>query len=107
MFMYVMSIATVAALINWIMILITQMKFRKAIGFKKEMSLTFKMPWYPYSNIVAIIYFALIGAVMTTMADFQIAIFLAPFWVLLIYIGYRLKRKTPTLLVSPGATEPE
>lgn len=107
MFMYVMSIATVAALINWIMILITQMKFRKAIGLEKEMALTFKMPWYPYSNIVAIIYFALIGAVMMTMADFQVAIFLAPFWILLIYIGYRLKRKTPIVPTTPPETEPE
>jgi amino acid transporter, AAT family len=93
-FGYVMSIATVAALINWILILITQMKFRRHIGPEQVAKLTYKMPFFPYTNYIGIAYFVMIALVMMTMDDFRIAIYLAPVWLLFIYVGYKCKRKT-------------
>ena len=90
-FGYIMAIATVAALINWIMILVTQMKFRQHLGEAAVGKLSYRMPFYPYANYLAIAYFLLIAVVMTTMDDFRIAILIAPVWLLLIYAGYRCK----------------
>ena len=92
-FGYVMSIATAAALINWIMILFTQIRFRRHIGEAAAAKLSYRMPFFPYANYIAIAYFAMIGIVMFTMEDFRIAVSLAPVWMLLIYLGYRCKQK--------------
>lgn len=93
LFVYVMSVATIAALINWVMILITQMKFRKKIGSEAAEKLSYKMPFYPYTNYIAIAYFVMIAIVMTIMPDYRIAIFIAPVWLLIIYIGYQIKKR--------------
>lgn len=91
-FGYVMSIATAAALINWIMILVTHIRFRRYLGVEKAAKLTYKMPFFPYTNYIAIAYFAMIGLVMFTMEDFRIAACLAPVWLFAIYIGYKCKK---------------
>ncbi len=91
-FVYVMSIATIAALINWIMILVTQMKFRKFLGEDKVKLLSYKMPLYPITNYLGIAYFLLIAFIMCIMPDYQIAVMIAPLWFIIVYVGYRIKK---------------
>lgn len=90
-FNYVMSIATIAALINWIMILYTQIKFRQRIGLKAK-KLSYKMPLFPLLNYAGIIYFLSIGITMAAMPDYRLAVYLCPIWLLCIYAGYRVKK---------------
>lgn len=93
LFVYVMSVATIAALINWIMILVTQIKFREKMGPEKTASLTYKMPFFPYTNYIGIAYFLMIAGAMVVMPDYRIAIMVAPVWLFIIFIGYRIKKK--------------
>lgn len=97
-FNYVMAIATVAALINWVMILITQIKFRQSLDKDKLARLTYRMPFYPYTNYIGILYFIMIGVVMLSLDEYRLAILIAPIWILLIYIGYKCKNKTVKVL---------
>ncbi|WP_196598774.1 amino acid permease [Pectinatus frisingensis] len=90
-FNYVMSIATIAALINWIMILYTQIKFRQKIGSRVN-DLSYKMPLFPWLNYAGIIYFLAIGITMAIMPDYRLAVYLCPIWLLIIYIGYKIKK---------------
>jgi len=90
-FNYVMSIATIAALINWIMILYTQIKFRKKIGINAD-KLTYKMPFFPVLNYIGIVFFLSIAITMVIMPDYRLAVYLCPIWIFIIYIGYRLKK---------------
>lgn len=90
-FMYVMSIATIAIIMNWILILITQNKFRKAIGPEEVEKLGFKMPFYPYSNYVTLIYLVAIAVLMAFIPGMRISLFLAPVWIIIIFIGYKIK----------------
>ena len=53
-FNILLAIATIAGIINWIFILITQMCFRK-----KTHTLHYKLPFFPATSIVAIIFFIL------------------------------------------------
>lgn len=94
LFNYFMSIATIGALINWIMILITHIKFRQKLGPERVAKLTYTLPGYPYVNYVGVAYFLVIAGAMMTMKDFRLADMIAPLWVLIIYIGYKLKGKT-------------
>jgi AAT family amino acid transporter len=90
-FMYVMSIATIAIIINWILILITQHKFHRIIGPEKCEKLGFKMPFYPYSNYITLVYLVMIVILMAFIPDMRISLFLAPVWIAIIFIGYKLK----------------
>lgn len=101
LFIYVMSVATIAALINWVMILVTQMKFREKIGPEGVEKLEYKMPFYPYTNYIAIAYFVMIGFVMTIMPDYRIAIFIAPVWLLIIYLGFQVKKRHMSKVTKP------
>lgn len=105
LFIYIMSVATIAALINWVMILITQIKFRKKIGTEKVAALGYKMLFYPYANYIAIAYFLMIAVAMCTMPDYRIAIMIAPIWLLMIFIGYHIKKKNSTLIENAVAND--
>lgn len=91
LFPYVMAVATIAAILNWLMIFYTQIKFRQHIGPDKVKDLKFKSPLFPFFNWLGIAYFLLVIAIMFTMDDFRVAVIIAPIWILLIYISYRIK----------------
>lgn len=90
-FMYVMSISILAIIINWIMILITQQSFRKKIGPDAVEKLQFKMPFYPYSNYITIVYLLMVVVLMGFLPNMRVSLFLAPIWILIIFIGYKIK----------------
>lgn len=85
-----LAIATIAAIINWIIILITQICFRKKI---KIDNIRYKMPLYPFTSIIAIIFFIIIIITMTHMKDMSLAVYIAPIWLILLSFGYWLKNK--------------
>ncbi|KLU61324.1 aromatic amino acid transport protein AroP [Peptococcaceae bacterium CEB3] len=88
-FMYLMSIATFAAVISWSVIVITSLKFRKA---KDATKLEFKTPGYPVTNYIALAFLALIVVLMSQIPDMRLALYVAPVWVLLLWIGFRIKK---------------
>lgn len=83
-----LAIATIAAIINWIIILTTQIYFRKKVG---ATSIKYKIPFYPISSIIAIIFFIIVIITMSQMKDMQLAIYIAPLWLLILSVGYWLK----------------
>ena len=80
-----LAIATVAAIINWLLIIFTHSAFRK----KKDIAtLSYKMPWYPIPSIIAIIFFVIVIIAMTNMPEMKLAIYIAPLWILILSIAY-------------------
>lgn len=100
-----LAIATLAAITNWIIILITQIVFRRKVG---AANIKYKMPLYPLTSIIAIIFFIIIIITMTQMKDMAMAIYIAPVWLLVLSIGYWLKNRitSPPRQAQP-ATPPE
>lgn len=49
------SAVTLIGVLAWLMILITQLRFRKKMGEASSQDLTFKMPFYPYGSYLAIL----------------------------------------------------
>ncbi len=88
-FNILLALATIAAIINWLTILITQLAFRR---HKQAKEIDYKMPLFPFSSIAAILFFVLIAGVMTQMPDMKMAIFIAPIWLLALSIAYALKK---------------
>jgi len=89
--MYLISIAVIAAIINWSMIIFTNLKFRKAKG-KAVDQLEFKTPLHPYSNYVAFAFLVMIVVLMTTMKDMKLAVYILPLWVFLLWVVFKIKK---------------
>lgn len=91
-FMYLMSVATMAAITNWIMILITQLKFRRT---KQESGqadkLAFKLPLYPISNYISLAFLVMVIVLMAYIPDMVYSLYIAPVWILILYIGYKIR----------------
>lgn len=92
-FTYIMSIATSAVLICWMLILITHLKFRQFLGKEGAAKLHYKMIGYPWTDYAGLLYFGMILLIMLSMPAFRHAVYLAPVWFLVIAIAYRMTRK--------------
>lgn len=99
-FMQVMAVATIAAVITWIMIVLVHMKFRKA---QREDALLFKAPLFPYINYLCVAFLAMIVVLMTQMPEMVTAVYILPVWLGLLYLGYRLKRRNDAALAGTPA----
>lgn len=88
-FNILLSIATIAAIINWITILVTHINFkRKFTGVSQ-----YPIFLYPLSSLIAIIFLVMVAGIMYFMPDFKLAIIIAPIWLCLLSIGYFIKTK--------------
>ncbi|MFJ8261078.1 amino acid permease [Rummeliibacillus sp. NPDC094406] len=92
-FLYISSVATVAVITSWTIILITQLKFRKLKTKKDIEKLVFKMPLYPVSSYLALAFLAFVVVLMGFIEDMRIALIVAPIWFLILYIGYKIKKR--------------
>jgi AAT family amino acid transporter len=90
-FLYVMSVALIAAIFNWAMVVITQLKFRKRIGPAEVAKLEFKMPFYPFANYAVLAFLAGVIVLMGFLPDFRYALYVGPLWVAILYAAYRIK----------------
>jgi len=90
-FMYLISVATLAAVISWIVIIIANLKFRVAKGADAD-KLEFKVPWYPFSNYFCLAFMIMIIGLMLQIEDMKLAVYIMPLWLLILWCGFKLKR---------------
>ena len=93
-FMYLVSIAVAAVLVSWFIIIVTHLKFRKAkarLGQDKD--LHFKSIGYPIINYLCIAFLIFIAFMMYQIPDTRNALYILPLWIIILAIGYMLKKK--------------
>lgn len=89
LFNVLLAIATIAAIINWLTILITHAYFRH-----KTRSVTAYAAFlYPFSSILAGIFLLGVASTMYFMPHMKLAILIAPIWLLVLSLGYLIKTK--------------
>lgn len=88
-FNVLLSIATIAAIINWITILVTHINFKRKFAGVSH----YPIFLYPLSSLIAIIFLVMVAGIMYFMPDFKLAIIIAPIWLCLLSIGYFIKTK--------------
>lgn len=91
-FMFISSVATVAVITSWTIILLTHLMFRQSKTKEEVKKLAFKMPLHPISNYLALLFLAFVIVLMAFMEGMKEALFVAPVWFLILFIGYRLKK---------------
>lgn len=102
-FNYLMSIATIAAFINWGMVVITEMKFRKAVAAGKGPgrlagltgqealdALRFKVPFARVTPYFVIAFQLMIVVLMCMSDSYFVAVIAGVIWVAVLLIAYQL-----------------
>jgi AAT family amino acid transporter len=90
-FLYLISVALIAGIFNWTMVVITQMKFRKRIGAAEVAKLGFRMPFFPVANYLVLAFLAGVVVLMGFLPDFRYALYVGPVWVAGLYVAFRIK----------------
>ena len=94
-FMYLMTIATCAAVISWVVICITHLKFR-ALCAAQHKDTRFKALLYPVANYLCLAFLAGVIFFMAQIPDMQLAVIFLPLWLIALTIGYQIyKKKQP------------
>lgn len=89
-FMRIMAVATAAAAITWMMIVLVHLRFRKTHARK---TLLFPAPWHPWTNYLCITFLVMLIGLMTQLDDTRPAVFVLPIWLGVLYLGYRLRQR--------------
>jgi AAT family amino acid transporter/aromatic amino acid transport protein AroP len=98
-FMQVMAVATTAATITWVMIVLVHLKFRKAHA-KDAAKLTFPAPFYPIANYVCVAFMALIIFMMTQLDSMRMAVLVLPAWLIVLYAGFLIRKRVNAKAVA-------
>ncbi len=86
---YLISLVVSALIINWVMISLTHLFFRKAKRAAGGTKTKFPALWYPVSNYICLVF--LIGIlVVMWVTGMDLSVKLIPVWLLLLYISYKM-----------------
>lgn len=93
-FSYFSSLVVFGLVSNWICELLCQYRFRKLKIKNHEVDqIKFKMPWWPFSNYFALAFMALVLVMIAVIPDFRVTYYVAPVWLLILFIAYRISNK--------------
>ena len=90
-FMFLLSIATCAAVISWTTICVTHLKFRAKCE-RAGKALRYRSLFYPTANYLCLAFLAGVLACMTQIPDMLSAVIVLPIWLIVLYLGYRCKK---------------
>ncbi|MET9080849.1 amino acid permease [Streptomyces sp. NPDC004237] len=105
----VFSSVTVYGLVcAWASIMISHLRFRRVrIENGQEDQIRYKMPLYPFSNYVALVFIATVLVCIAILPDMRTSLYVSGGWVLLVFIAYKLHtRGGETLRTRPAEPTP-
>ncbi|ULT58771.1 amino acid permease [Neobacillus drentensis] len=91
------SVTVFGLICNWSAILISHLKFRKIKIKNNEVDkLTYKMPFYPYSNYFGLFFMAVVIVCMGFLPDERMSLVVSAVWVVIVFIAYKFYTKKDT-----------
>ncbi len=104
-FTYVVSFATISGMWAWIMILISQIRYRRMADAGMLPQSSFRAPGAPYTSWFALLFIGMVIVMMAIDADARISLYCAPLWALILFVSYRvLQARTPDSGKTPADT---
>jgi len=87
-----MALVVSALVINWAMISLAHIKFRRA---KQQQGVTTRFPalLYPLGNWVCLLFMAAVLVIMLITPGMAISVYLIPVWIAILGVGYMVKQK--------------
>jgi aromatic amino acid transport protein AroP len=89
-FQLLMALVVAALVINWAMISLTHLKFRRAKNAENVVP-AFKAFWYPFANYLCLAFMASMLVILYLLGE-TVSVYLVPVWLGLIWVGYQYKR---------------
>ena len=87
-----MSLVVAALVINWAMISLAHIKFRKAMQ-AKGVEPSFKAFWFPFANYLCLAFVLFILGVMLFIPGIRLSVFAIPVWLLFIWGCYQIRQR--------------
>jgi amino acid transporter, AAT family len=96
-FTWVTSVALIGTLWTWIIIMVSHLKYRRAVNEGRVPAVSYRMPGWPVANWAVIVFLLIVAAMFWLDPGTRVALYVAPFWFGLLAAGYfgyysRLKR---------------
>ncbi|WP_371481322.1 amino acid permease [Kitasatospora sp. NBC_00315] len=93
-FQYITSVATVCGLWTWAVILVSQIRYRRAWQAGRLPPPTFRAPGGLWSSRAALAFLGLVVVLIAIDEDSRISLYVFPGWAVLLVIGYQVLRRT-------------
>lgn len=95
-FDYVVSFATISGIWAWIMILMSQLKYRAKADRGELPQSEFRAPGAPYTSVFALCFLFMVIVLMGFDEDSRVSLYAAPIWVVILTVGYyAIKLRNP------------
>ncbi len=85
-----MALVVAALMINWAMISLSHLKFRRAL-VSQGVEPGFKAFWYPFTNYLCLAFVVFILGIMLLIPGINISVYAIPVWLVFIYGCYRVR----------------
>ncbi|URQ61753.1 proline-specific permease ProY [Pantoea alhagi] len=92
-FLVIASLATFATVWVWIMILCSQIAFRRTLSKQQAQALKFALPGGSYTAIFGVLFLMFIIGLIGYFPDTRISLYVGAIWIVLLLAGYKLVRK--------------
>lgn len=89
-FAMVASVATFSGLWTWLMILLSQIKFRRGLTPEQVASLKYRMPFWPYSSYFALLFMVFIVALLAYYESTRIGLVVGSVFIVILTVVYIL-----------------
>ncbi|HKT71845.1 MAG TPA: amino acid permease [Steroidobacteraceae bacterium] len=94
-FTWVTSIALVGALWTWIIIMLAHRSYRTAVAAGRARAVPYRMPCAPIANWLVVGFLLFVSAMLALDPDTRVALYVAPFWFGLLWLGYARLKPAP------------
>jgi amino acid transporter, AAT family len=102
-FTWITSISTFGAIWTWAVILLSQIRYRKSLKPEERNTLKFKVPLFPFSSYLSLVFLALVIVVMAFDPDTRIALYIGPLFIVFLIAFYYIKGLNKRDAVIPAA----
>lgn len=103
LFQMIASVTTVCFLFVWSTIVLSHLKFKK---LHPDVKSSIKMPFYPVSNIILLVFFAAVFVLLAFSSSTRISIYLGVVWFAALLIIYHILKKKNKIGTSELETQP-
>jgi AAT family amino acid transporter len=99
-FTWVTSVALIGTLWTWIIIMVSHKNYRTAVSQGRARAVSYRMPGWPVANWAVIAFLLIVAAMFALDPDTRVALYVAPFWFGLLWVGYSRLTKLPAARVG-------
>ncbi|MBG6244143.1 proline-specific permease ProY [Candidatus Symbiopectobacterium sp. 'North America'] len=96
-FLVIASLATFATVWVWIMILCSQIAFRRRLSENEVKALAFPLPGGVASSLVGIVFLVFIIGLIGYLEETRVSLYVGVLWIALLLLGYAVKQKRQKL----------